>query len=474
MFASRFRENAARALLLPRRRPGQRTPLWQQRQRSAGLLQVVSRHPSFPILVETYRECLRDVFDLDALAGIMRAVRARQIRVVEVETAQPSPVASSLLFEYIAQYMYDGDAPLAERRAQALSLDRELLAELLGSDDLRELLDADAIDATELELQRLARVAAPARRRRRARRAAAGRRPDARGGGCARDQRRVARRARCRAARAAGAARRGGPGHRRRRRRPLPGRTRRCPPARSCRRRPPSHRRRDGRAGAPLRAHPRAVRGRRRGRCAGPCPCAGVVEILAALARDGDLIAGHFRPGGADREYCHPEVLQQLRRRSLAALRREVEAVPAATAGQVPAGVAGGRLRRARPRAAARGDHPAAGYGRAAVGARARHPAGADGIRRPPPRRADRGRRGGLAGARRAGSRRRAHRPVPPRRRAAPARLPERPAADGAARCHPGAAPRPRRRLRARPPRGVPGHPARRGRRRAVRPGVVG
>lgn len=155
LFASRFRENAARALLLPRLRPGSRTPLWLQRQRSADLLRVASRHPDFPILAETYRECLVDVFDLDALVGLMMRVRSRDVRVVEVETAMPSPVSSSLLFDYIGQYMYEGDTPLAERRAQALTLDRELLGELLGSEDLRELLDPEAVSRTELELQGL-------------------------------------------------------------------------------------------------------------------------------------------------------------------------------------------------------------------------------------------------------------------------------------------------------------------------------
>jgi ATP-dependent Lhr-like helicase len=330
MFASRFRENAARALLLPRRRPGQRTPLWQQRQRSAGLLQVVSRHPSFPILAETYRECLRDVFDLDALAGIMRAVRARQIRVVEVETAQPSPVASSLLFEYVAQYMYDGDTPLAERRAHALSLDRDLLAELLGTDDLRELLDADAIDATELELQRLdasfpprdadsaldvlrlvgdltdaeagARGIAPdwvdelvsARRALRIRLASEGRVIAADDAGRYRDAHGVALPAGLAAVHAA-----------------------------STTDALAALIRRYARTHVPFVAGDVARRW--------DTPVARVVDVLTALVRDGDVIAGHFRPGSGDREYCHPEVLQRLRRRSLAALRREVEAVPATT-----------------------------------------------------------------------------------------------------------------------------------------------
>jgi len=155
LFAARFRECAARALLLPRRRPDGRTPLWQQRQRAADLLAVASRYGSFPVLLETYRECLRDVFDLPALVEVLRGVSSRRIRVSRVETPQASPFASSLLFDYIASYMYEGDAPLAERRASALALDRELLAELLGSEELRELVDPDALDQLELELQRL-------------------------------------------------------------------------------------------------------------------------------------------------------------------------------------------------------------------------------------------------------------------------------------------------------------------------------
>ena len=155
LFAAHFRENAARALLLPRRRPGQRTPLWQQRQRSAGLLQVAGGHPDFPILAETYRECLQDVFDLPALKEILGGIRSRSIRVVAADTERASPFASALLFNYVAEFMYEGDQPLAERRAQALTLDRELLAELLGSEDLRELLDPAALADLELELQGL-------------------------------------------------------------------------------------------------------------------------------------------------------------------------------------------------------------------------------------------------------------------------------------------------------------------------------
>src|SRR5436309_1404694 len=125
LFGARFRENAARALLIPRRRPGERTPLWQQRLKAQGLLQVARRYGSFPIILETYRECLQDVFDLPALRGILAAIERREIRVVSVETRRASPFASSLLFDYIAAYMYEGDAPLVDRRAQALALDRD-------------------------------------------------------------------------------------------------------------------------------------------------------------------------------------------------------------------------------------------------------------------------------------------------------------------------------------------------------------
>jgi ATP-dependent helicase Lhr and Lhr-like helicase len=156
LFASRFRECAARALLLPRRDPRRRTPLWQQRQRSAQLLDVASKYGSFPIVLEALRECVQDVYDLPGLQRLMRAIADRSVRVVEVETTQPSPFARSLLFGYVAAFLYEGDSPLAERRAQALSLDPTLLAELLGRTELRELLDASVILRTEAELQRLA------------------------------------------------------------------------------------------------------------------------------------------------------------------------------------------------------------------------------------------------------------------------------------------------------------------------------
>ena len=156
LFAARFRECAARALLLPRRRPDQRTPLWQQRQRAADLLAVAAKYPSFPMLLETSRECLQDVFDVPALRDVLTRLRSRAIRLVTVDTPKASPFAQSLLFNWIAAYMYEGDAPLAERRAAALALDRDLLDDLLGSEELRELLDAEVIADVELELQHIA------------------------------------------------------------------------------------------------------------------------------------------------------------------------------------------------------------------------------------------------------------------------------------------------------------------------------
>ncbi|MFW3172356.1 ATP-dependent helicase [Geodermatophilus sp. CPCC 206100] len=155
LFASRFRECAARALLLPRRDPRRRTPLWQQRQRAAQLLSVASEFASFPITLEAAREVLQDVYDVPGLVELMRDVRSRRVRLVDVQTQSASPFAQSLLFGYVGQFLYEGDAPLAERRAQALALDTGLLAELLGRSELRELLDAEALAEVEAELQRL-------------------------------------------------------------------------------------------------------------------------------------------------------------------------------------------------------------------------------------------------------------------------------------------------------------------------------
>ncbi|OFI38587.1 DEAD/DEAH box helicase [Arthrobacter sp. SW1] len=156
LFASRFRECAARALLLPRQNPAKRQPLWQQRQRSAQLLDVAKKYPQFPVVLETVRECLQDVYDLPALKDIAASIERRELRLVQTTTQQPSPFAKSLLFGYVAQYLYEGDSPLAERRAAALALDSALLNELLGRVELRELLDAKVIESTEQELQRLA------------------------------------------------------------------------------------------------------------------------------------------------------------------------------------------------------------------------------------------------------------------------------------------------------------------------------
>jgi len=155
LFAARFRENAARALLLPRNQPGKRTPLWLQRRRAADLLSVATRYPSFPILLETYRECLRDVFDVGGLKSLLRDIEQRAVRVRQVETRTASLFASSLMFNYVGNFIYDGDAPLAERRAATLALDHAQLRELLGDAELRELLDADAVEELALELQRL-------------------------------------------------------------------------------------------------------------------------------------------------------------------------------------------------------------------------------------------------------------------------------------------------------------------------------
>ena len=156
LFASRFRECAARALLLPRRHPGKRSPLWHQRQRAAQLLDVARKYPEFPIVLETVRECLQDVYDVPTLCDLMKRVAQRRIRILEVETQTPSPFAASLLFGYVGAFMYEGDSPLAERRAAALSLDSTLLAELLGRIELRELLDPQVIASTVAQLQHLA------------------------------------------------------------------------------------------------------------------------------------------------------------------------------------------------------------------------------------------------------------------------------------------------------------------------------
>jgi ATP-dependent Lhr-like helicase len=330
LFAARFRECAARALLLPRRRPDRRTPLWQQRQRAADLLAVAAKYPSFPILLETSRECVQDVFDLPALREVLGQVRSRAVRVVSVDTPKASPFAQSLLFNWIAAYMYEGDAPLAERRAAALALDRDLLRDLLGAEELRELLDPGVLADLELELQRLA---------------------DGRRARSADELHDVLRTVgdlsaaevdlRCE-----------GPGaqwlaellHERRAvELAIAGETRAIAADDAARYRDAlgcalplglpraftepvplpleSLVARYARTHAPFLTDDVARRfGITATRAAG---------ALAALEAEERVVRGEFRPDGASREWCDVDVLRQLRRRSLAALRREVEPVEA-------------------------------------------------------------------------------------------------------------------------------------------------
>jgi len=327
LFGARFRENAARALLIPRARPGKRTPLWQQRLKAQSLLEVAKKYGEFPIILETYRECLRDVLDVPGLVELLTALHRREISLVEVETPTASPFASSLLFDYVATYMYEGDTPNAERRAAALSLDRELLRELLGQEELRDLIDPDALQQVEDDLQFISQMRratsrdqlhdvlrgigdltaqeaqlrvvegldAPAmleelrgeRRAIKVRLAGESRWIDAADAGLYRD--------------ALGAAPPGG----------LPA--------------------------AFLEDVPDALTKlvRRYGATHGPFTTEDLrarygvdaAASLGALERDGALVRGELRPGGSGREWCDPEVLRRLRRASLAVLRREVEPV---------------------------------------------------------------------------------------------------------------------------------------------------
>ena len=342
LFASRFRENAARALLLPRRRPGTRTPLWQQRQRAADLLAVASRYGSFPILVETYRECLSDVFDLDALREVLGGVASRTIAVHAVETPRASPFASSLLFDYVAAYMYEGDAPLAERRAGALTLDRDLLRELLGQEELRELLDPEALADLELSLQALTdeRQATTVDQTHDLLR---------RLGDLSGDE--VA--ARVFEDRATADTWLGELASARRAVRVRIAGEERWIAIEDV------ARYRDGVGVTPPVGVPEAFLGPAAGaldgllarfaRTHGPfltpepatrwgLPVGIVEDALERLHASGTILRGEFRPGGAEREWCDPDVLRLLRRRSLARLRREVEPVdPAALARFLPA-----------------------------------------------------------------------------------------------------------------------------------------
>ncbi len=337
LFAARFRECAARALLLPRRDPGRRSPLWQQRQRSAQLLSVASEYASFPILLETMRECLQDVFDVPGLIELMTDIESRRVRVVEVETSEPSPFARSLLFGYVAQFLYEGDSPLAERRAAALALDSTLLAELLGQADLRELLDPGAVETVEAELQRLT----PERR--------------------ARDAEGVADLLRMLGPlTTAEALERGADAHwladleaaRRAIRVRVAGEEHWAAIE-------DAGRLRDA-LGTPLpvgvpEAFTEGVRDplgdlvARYARTHGPFVAAAVAtrfglgqavaaQALARLAAAGRVVAGEFRPGGTGAEWCDNEVLRRLRRLSIARLRQEIEPVePVALARFLPA-----------------------------------------------------------------------------------------------------------------------------------------
>ncbi|NYD42172.1 ATP-dependent Lhr-like helicase [Nocardioides panaciterrulae] len=356
LFAARFRECAARALLLPRRDPGRRSPLWQQRQRSAALLEVAAQYPSFPIVLEAVRECLQDVYDLPSLVALMQRVERRELQVVDVSTPAPSPFARSLLFGYVAQFMYEGDSPIAERRAAALSLDQGLLAELLGRAELRELLDPEVLAETEAELQRLAadrrardaegvadllRVLGPLSGAEVAQRCTDDGDPGAWLGSLA-DQRRAV------LVRVAGEERwaqvedvprlRDGLGV------PVPPGT---PEAFT----------------EPVE-DPLGDLVSRYARTHGPFTTEQVAErfglgaavvrhTLQRLAAHGRVLDGEFRPAGSGTEWCDAEVLRRLRRRSLARLRKEVEPVePAALARFLaawqhvaPAGSAGKGLR---------------------------------------------------------------------------------------------------------------------------------
>jgi ATP-dependent helicase Lhr and Lhr-like helicase len=327
LFGARFRENAGRALLIPRAYPGRRTPLWQQRLKSQSLLEVARRYPDFPIVLETYRECLRDVLDLPGLKELLRGLSTRELSLVEVETQSASPFAGSLLFDYVATYMYEGDAPSAERRAAALSLDRDLLRELLGQEELRELIDPGALGQVEDDLQRrsqrtqatsrdalceVLRRVGDLRAEELAERVLQGLDAGAMLEALMLERRvarvRIAGEERVIAADDAGLYRDA---------------LGVAPPA--------------GLPSAFLADVPDALV-RLVGRYArthGPFTTAGLLDrygvdasaALRELEHVGELVRGELRPGGTEREWCEVEVLRRIRRASLAALRREIEPV---------------------------------------------------------------------------------------------------------------------------------------------------
>jgi ATP-dependent helicase Lhr and Lhr-like helicase len=336
MFAAKFREAAGRALLLPKRRPGGRSPLWQQRKRAADLLSVAARFGSFPIVLEAYRECLRDVFDMPSLVDTLRRIERRDIRVVTVDSTMASPFAAALLFGYVANYLYDGDAPLAERRAQALSIDQAQLRELLGEAELRDLLDADAMGDVESELQHL-------HEDRHVRSVDGVHDLLLRLGDLTADE--IAARSYVDAANAVTELTKA--------RRALvvaiAGEARVIPVEYAARYR-------DG-LGVPLptglpetllEPAPQAAIDlvRRYAKTHGPFTAAELAEryglgrsmaeaLLKELAGSGRIVEGDFRPGGTSREWCDPDVLQTIRRRSLAKLRHQVEPVEPAVLGRL-------------------------------------------------------------------------------------------------------------------------------------------
>jgi ATP-dependent helicase Lhr and Lhr-like helicase len=325
LFGARFRENAARALLLPRARPGKRTPLWQQRLKAQSLLEVAKRYGQFPVVLETYRECLRDVLDLPGLELLLRGLHTRELSLVEVETQRASPFASSLLFDYVATYMYEGDTPSAERRAAALSLDRELLRELLGQEELRELIDPDALAEVEADLQRTSERTRAAN--------ADGLHDVLRAVG---DLTIDDAQARCFEAVAA----RRVLGELERSRRAL---TMRIGGEERWIAAEDAGLYRDALGAVPPGGLPAAFLeeveeplarlARRYARTHGPFTTREISSryaldlgpVLRELERAGRLIRGELRPGGAEREWCDTEVLRRLRRASLATLRKEVE-----------------------------------------------------------------------------------------------------------------------------------------------------
>jgi ATP-dependent helicase Lhr and Lhr-like helicase len=325
LFGARFRENAARALLLPRAYPGKRTPLWQQRLKAQSLLEVAKRYGQFPIVLETYRECLQDVLDLPGLEQLLRGLHTRELSLVEVETQRASPFASSLLFDYVATYMYEGDTPNAERRAAALSLDRDLLRELLGQEELRDLIDPGALEEVEADLQRTSERTRAAN--------SDGLHDVLRAVGDL-----TADEAQARCLPAVGAARILGELEKERRgvRMRIGGEERWIASE-------DAGLYRDALGAVPPGGLPAAFLeeveeplsrlARRYARTHGPFTTREMSDrygldlgpVLRELERAGDLVRGELRPGGSEREWCDPEVLRRLRRASLASLRKEVE-----------------------------------------------------------------------------------------------------------------------------------------------------